>query len=300
MSKVAAEIGYFEAPSGGNRFYQGYEVEEDIERTSSHYEKDPEFFLTFMGSKWHSYSCDLWEEGFDITQAEEKKFDKLALLMRLEPGMRILDVGCGWGGPIVYLCEKYGAVGNGITISPMQIPSAESRAARHGVDATFEVVHWKNLPEEEQYDVVFTDEVITHFNDIEEFFSKCHRVLKPGGMMVHKELHLTRADHAEMGPASEHVHKLYGYTGNYRPLYQELQALDKTDFLLSDVFQMSMDHYYKTLDVWLKNLFDNRERMKEITSPTFYKDFRAYLKAVRMIFTRTELLSCDVYAARKV
>ena len=56
----------------------------------------------------------------------------------------------------------------------------------------------------------------------------------------------------------------------------------------------------KHSDVWLKNLFDNRERLKDITSPTFYKDFRAYLKAVRMIFTRTELLSCDIYAARKV
>jgi cyclopropane-fatty-acyl-phospholipid synthase len=300
MSKIAEELEYPQSPANGTQFYHGYDVEEDIERTSSHYERDPEFFLTFMGSKWHSYSCDLWQEGFDITRAEEKKFDKLARLMRLEPGMRILDLGCGWGGPTVYMCEKYGAVGHGITISPMQIPSAESRAARHGVNATFEVIHWKNLPENEQYDVVFTDEVITHFYDLDEFFTKCHKVLKPGGMMVHKELHLTRAENAALGPASEHVHKLYGYTGNYRPLYQELQLLDQTNFLLTDVFQMSMDHYQKTLDVWLKNLFDNRARLKDITSPTFYKDFRAYLKAVRMIFTRTELLSCDIYAARKV
>jgi cyclopropane-fatty-acyl-phospholipid synthase len=300
MSKVVEEVEYLAVPAGGTQFYQGYNVEEDIERTSSHYEHDPEFFLTFMGSKWHSYSCDLWEEGFDITQAEEKKFDKFAALMGLEPGMRILDVGCGWGGPIVYLCEKYGAVGHGITISPMQMPSAESRAARHGVNVNFEVVHWKNLPENEQYDVVYTDEVITHFYDLAEFFTKCYKVLKPGGMMVHKELHLTRAEHAALGPASEHIHKLYGYTGNYRPLYRELQAVDEAGFLLADVFQMSMAHYQKTLDVWLKNLFDNRERLKDITSPKFYRDFRAYLKAVRMIFTRTELLSCDIYAARKV
>lgn len=300
MSKVAEEIEYFDSPTAGKQFYQGYEVEEDIERTSSHYERDPEFFLTFMGSKWHSYSCDLWDDSFDITEAEEKKFNKLAQMMQLEPGMRILDIGCGWGGPIVYFCEKYGAIGHGITISPMQIPSAESRAARHGVNATFEVVHWKNLPEEEQFDIVFTDEVITHFYDIADFYTKCHNVLKPGGIMVNKELHLTRSKHAALGPASEHVHKLYGYTGNYRPLYQELQAVDQTGFQLTEVFQMSMDHYHKTLDVWLKNLFDNRERMKEITSPRYYKDFRAYLKAVRMIFTRTELLTCDIYAARKV
>lgn len=300
MSQVTEARIYPESPPEGTEFYNQYDVEEDIERTSSHYERDPEFFLTFMGSKWHSYSCDLWEAGFDVTQAEENKFDKLAQLMRLEPGMRILDVGCGWGGPTVYMCEKYGTIGHGITISPIQIPSAEARAARHGVDATFEVVHWKNLPEEEQYDVVFTDEVITHFFDIKDFFAKCYSILKPGGMMLNKELHLTRSENAVLGPASEHVHKLYGYTGNYRPLHKELQAVDETGFTLTDVYQMPMVHYQKTLDVWLKNLFDNRARLKDITSPTFYKDFRAYLKAVRMIFTRTELLTCDIYAARKV
>jgi cyclopropane fatty-acyl-phospholipid synthase-like methyltransferase len=198
------------------------------------------------------------------------------------------------------MCEKYGTIGHGITISPIQIPSAEARAARQGVNATFEVVHWQNLPEDERYDVVFTDEVITHFFDIEAFFAKCYSVLKPGGIMLNKELHLTRSENAALGPASEHVHKLYGYTGNYRPLYKELEALDNTGFQVTNIYQMSMDHYQKTLDVWLKNLFDNRQRLKDITSPTFYKDFRAYLKAVRMIFTRTELLTCDIFAARKV
>ena len=68
-----------------------------------------------------------------------------------------------------------------------------------------------------QYDVVFTDEVITHFYDIGDFYSKCNKVLKPGGIMLNKELHLTRAEHSGLGPASEHVNKIYGYTGNYRP-----------------------------------------------------------------------------------
>ena len=66
-------------------------------------------------------------------------------------------------GPLVYLCHKYGVTGHGITVSPMSIPVAEARAAKYGVDATFEVSHWKNLPEMETYDVIFTDETIVHF-----------------------------------------------------------------------------------------------------------------------------------------
>jgi cyclopropane-fatty-acyl-phospholipid synthase len=219
--------------------------------------------------------------------------------MRLDSGMRILDVGCGWGGPLVYLCEKYDVVGHGITISPMQIPTARDRAARHEVDATFEIVHWRNLPEVETYDVVLTDEVITHFYDLGDFFAKCWKILKPGGMMVHKELHLTRSEYSELGPASEHVHKIYGYTGNYRPLYEELRHVDEQGFRLKDVFQIPIENYHLTLDVWMNNLFTHRERMKEITSPEFYKDFRAYLKAVRHIFTHTDYLSVDIFAARK-
>jgi cyclopropane-fatty-acyl-phospholipid synthase len=286
-------------PMGGNRFYHGFAVEEEIDRTSYHYEQDPEFYLTFTGSKWNVYSCSMWEEGFDATQAEEKKLDKMAELMGLQPGMHILDVGFGWGGPLVYLCEKYGVTGHGITISPKQIPVAEDRAARHEVDVSFELVHWKDLPEVETYDVVFSDEVITHFFELKTFFAKCHKVLKPGGMNVHKELHLSRAEYAKLGPLSEHVHQIYGYTGNYRPLYEEMRWLDETGFLLTNIYQISMINYHQTLDVWLRNMFEHRERLKQLTSPEFYRDFRIYLKAVRHIFTNTEILTADIVASRK-
>ena len=126
-------------PEVGNIPYVAYQLEEDAARVAYHYEVDPEFFLTVTDGEWNNYSASIWEEGFDITQAQEKKLDKYAEMMDLKPGMRILDVGCGWGGPLVYLCKTYGVQGHGITVSPMQIPIAEARAERYGVDATFDV-----------------------------------------------------------------------------------------------------------------------------------------------------------------
>jgi cyclopropane-fatty-acyl-phospholipid synthase len=289
-----------EPAAGGDRFYHEYNLQEDTERLSYHYEQEPEFFLTFMGSKWHTYSCSLWEEDFSITEAEEKKLDKLARMMELKPGMHILDVGMGWGGPLVYLCEKYGVSGHGISISPKQVTTSEERAAKHNVNATFELTHWKNLPEVEMYDAILTDEVLVHLHDLGGFFEKCYKILKPDSIMVHKELHQTRTDIDPFGPAGKHVNKVFGYTGNYRPLYEELKLLDENNFSLKEIYQIPITHYIKTLDHWLDNMFENRAHLKKVASPDFYKDIRAYLKVARTIFSKLEYLGLHIVASRKI
>lgn len=143
-------------PVDGHRPYQAYELEEDVARSAYHYEKDPEFFLTVTGGEWHTYSCLLWEQGFSMTQAQEKKLDKMAELASLNQGMHILDVGCGWGGPLVYLCHKYGATGHGITVSPAQIPPARQLAAKYSSEVVFEAIPWQSLPEGGAYTTMYS------------------------------------------------------------------------------------------------------------------------------------------------
>ncbi|HLF26485.1 MAG TPA: class I SAM-dependent methyltransferase [Anaerolineae bacterium] len=286
-------------PPGGTRMYQEYEVEEDALRSAYHYEQDPEFYYIQTAGEWNVYSCILWEDGFSVTQAQEKKLDRLAESMRLKPGMHILDVGCGWGGPLVYLCQTYGVTGHGITVSPKQAAAARARAARRGVNATFEVVHWKNLPEVETYDAIYSDEVIVHFFDLDGFFARCHRLLKPGGLMAHKELHWGHSSFAEPKPLGDHINKIFGYTGNYLPLYTELQLLDQNNFQLVNVFEIPMENYYRTMDMWLKNIFDNRERLKALAGEQFYKEYRAYLKAARVLVSSGVYL-LDIVTSRKM
>lgn len=299
MSDSSPDLGQV-VPEKGNVFYHSYEVAEDSARAAYHYEQDPRFFTILNGGEWHVYSCSLWEKGFDITQAQEKKLDRLAELMELKPGMHILDVGCGWGGPLVYLCHKYGVTGHGITVSARQIPFARERAAQYGVDATFEVVHWQDLPEVATYDAIFTDEVMVHFNDLRGFFTKCHHLLQTGRVMVHKELHLSHSRHSQLGPLSEHVNALYGYTGNYVTLHHELALLDETGFQLESVTQIPLDpHYLSTIDAWLTNLFDNRAELKALAGAEMYRRFRIYLKAVRHIFTRTDIMRLHIVTSRK-
>jgi cyclopropane-fatty-acyl-phospholipid synthase len=273
-------------PAGSHELYQSYDRDEETIRTSYHYDKDPEFFATMTGGKWNVYSCGLWENATTITEAQEKKLDRMAELMGLERGMRILDVGCGWGGPLVYLCQQYGVIGHGITINPVQIPSARARAAFHGVDAAFEVRDWKDLPEVEQYHAIYTDEVLVHFADLGAFFSKCSRVLRPGGVMAHKELHLTSSRDAEMSALGKHIHRVYGFSGHYLPLYRELQALDSTGFRLEHIVEIPIEHYHLTMRAWLANLAEKRERMVALVGPEVYRDFCIYLRGYRRLFSR--------------
>lgn len=286
-------------PAGGNRMYQEFEIDEETARSSSHYELDSEFFYLAIGGEWHTYSSFLWEDGFTATQAQEKKLDLLADLMQLEPGMRILDVGCGWGGPLVYFCKKYGVSGHGIAVTPGQIEAARARAARHGVDATFEMVHWQNLPSTERYDVIYTDECMVHFRDLGGFFRKCHEALKPGQLMVHKELHLTHSSESRLGRLSEHVNKVYAYTGNYITLHQELRLLDESGFRLENVVTLPMHNYQRTLDFWDQNMLDHRDRLRELVGAETFKDVRLYLKAMRYLFTRLPVFGLHVVASRR-
>ena len=108
--------------------YQRYSVDEDQQRTNFHYDRAAEFFTTITGDPWNVYSCNLWEEeSTTIQESQEAKLDLIAGLAHLQPGDRLLDVGAGWGGPLAYLCGRYGLSAVGLTLSPTQRAFAQAR-----------------------------------------------------------------------------------------------------------------------------------------------------------------------------
>ena len=205
-------------------------------------------------------------------------------LLRLRPGQRILDVGCGWGGPLVYLAQKYCVRGVGLTLSPAQRACAEDRASEHGVNVAIQECHWKDFVDGEPFDAVYTDEVIVHFKGLGGYFDKVRSLLRPGGRMLNKELHFTSTRWMEITPAMVFVNEIYGETGNYRTLHEELALVDRADFTLETVHQISMDNYVRTADRWLLNMQTHREELEQIVGALYYKRFRTYLRIARRIF----------------
>ncbi len=281
--------------------YQQYSLEEETSRIAEHYEVNPDFFKCVTGGEWNLYSCSMWEDGFSLTQAQEKKLDEFARIMGLKPGMHILEIGFGWGGPMVYLCHKYGVIGHGITVSPMAVPIAEARAKKYGVNATFEVVHWKNLRTLNKYDAIYSDEVLVHINDLSGFFKKANQLLKPGGVMAHKELHFSHSQHTHaLDSLSNHINKNFSYTGNYRTLKDELDLLDDNNFRLTEIIDIPISDYKKTINEhWLKNLNDNKAQLTQMTNPQHIHDFKLYLKGICRIFS-ADVFGIHIVGSRKI
>ncbi|MEY4588826.1 MAG: hypothetical protein RL497_902 [Pseudomonadota bacterium] len=300
MSSVTFELLEQETPDRRD-LYQQFAHEEEVERISFHYENDPEFFKIVTGDEWWTYSSPLWEDAKQsLTQAQESKFAWYAQQMNLTPGKKILDVGCGWGGPLVHFCKHYSVSGLGISVSPRGLAVARERALTHGADAHFLLSHWQHLPDTPQFDAIYTDEVMVHIPDLTAFFKKCHRMLKPGGLMVHKDLHFVHSNykHAK-DPLSQHVNKMYAYSGHYRTLADMLESLDDAGFHLNQIKQIPIEHYKRTMDeVWIPNINAHRRYLEQLTSPKHTREFKLYLKAILLLF-RKNIFNLHMVSAQK-
>jgi cyclopropane-fatty-acyl-phospholipid synthase len=232
------------------------------------------------------------------TASQEAKLDLLAQLLDLRPGQRILDVGCGWGGPLVYLSRRYGVSGVGLTLSPTQQRAAQQRADRYGVDVQVHERHWRDFDAERGFDAVLTDEVIVHFSDLGGFFAKAYSLLHDGGRMLNKELHFTHRRYAQMTRAMSYVNEIYGSTGNYRTLAEELTLVGDAGFDVQTVHQIPRRHYQLTLSRWMANMQAHRAALEALVGADYYHRFRTYLNVVRHVL-RGHTMTMDVVVAHK-
>ncbi len=274
-------------------------IDEDRERTNQHYALPAGFFLAVTGGDWHKYSSNLWDQGAATeTESQEHELDLLADLARMRPGQQIVDVGCGWGGPLTYWTTHHAVTGVGITLSAEQQRTAVERAARHGAPAKFEVCHWREFEVIPPVDVVIADEVVVHFNDLPAYFRRAKSWLKPGGLLVTKELHFTSRRAAGASRGSLLVSSIFGDTGNYRLLHDELAMLDQAGYELVSLHQLSMENYRKTVDCWMHNLDANATTLGRIVDGEYLKRFRAYLRVIRRTMALSNMWTLDIVVAR--
>jgi cyclopropane-fatty-acyl-phospholipid synthase len=291
------------APSVESTTWQGYtslwSIEEDVERTNTHYDLPAEFFVTFTGGRWNCYSCNLWDGATTETESQERKLDLLAELLELQPGQRLLDVGTGWGGPLVYLTKTYGIRCVGISLAPSQIAYAKERAEREGVETDFRVCHWRDFEDNEPFDAVYSDEVVCHFKDLGGYFDKMKSLLKPGGRMLNKELHLTSSRYLRQTRAGSFLTGLIAGTGEYRVLHDELAILDRAGFVLERVLQIPVVNFQKTMDAWFQNLQVARARLEEVVGVDEYRRHATYLRFARRAFAPADsIVSVDIVLSR--
>ena len=178
----------------------------DKEKVRQHYDRVSPYYHSLWGEHIHH---GYWIRGDESKEtAQVQLIDHLAQAAAIPRGARILDVGCGFGGSSIYLAKKYGAEATGITISPVQVEMANKAATAAQVDAKFLFMDAEAMTFDRPFDVVWSVESISHYQDVPKFFLFAARLLKPGGTLAitdwFKRKNLTTRDHKKFLHGLEH------------------------------------------------------------------------------------------------
>lgn len=151
----------------------------DKEKIVEHYDFASPYYQSLWGEHIHH---GYWIRGDESKEAAQiQMIEHLAQLAGMKTGLRVLDIGCGFGGTSVYLAKKYGARATGITISPVQVQMAKDAAAKAQVDASFLLMDAEEMRFAEPFDLLWSVESISHYHDPMKFFASAAKLLKPGG-----------------------------------------------------------------------------------------------------------------------
>jgi tocopherol O-methyltransferase len=154
----------------------------DKERIRDLYDRVSPYYHSLWGEHIHH---GFWIRGDETKeQAQLQLIEHLAQVAGVTSGLRILDVGCGFGATSIYLAKNYNAETTGITISPIQVEMANRAASAQQVNARFLLMDAQAMHFDQQFDVVWSVESISHYQHREKFFASAAKLLKPGGTLA--------------------------------------------------------------------------------------------------------------------
>jgi len=217
------------------------------------------------------YSCGYWKDANTLEEAQLAKMDLVCRKARLEPGMKVLDIGCGWGSLARHAVDNYGVEVVGITVSKEQKKLAEERCA--GLPIEFVLQDYRDLTG--QFDRILSVGMFEHvgLKNYVEYFNKCNELLKPGGLFV---LHTigTNRSHKMSDPWI----KKYIFPGGKIPSLAQISSSLEKDFVVEDVQNFGPD-YDRTLVCWRENFIEHYDDLKDRYDERFYRMWMYYLNA---------------------
>ena len=248
-----------------------------------HYDLSDTLYGLFLDAD-RQYSCAYFtHEHDDLEQAQRDKKRHLAAKLLLDPGVRVLDIGSGWGGLALYLAEAGAAEVVGITLSEEQLKVSRARAVRAGVDdrVRFELCDYRAL--EGTFDRIVSVGMFEHVGvrHYREFFAAVRDLLAEDGVAL---LHsIGRAD----GPGATNPWiRKYIFPGGYAPALSEvLPVVERLGLWVTDIEILRL-HYAETLRLWRRRFLANRARIAELYAERFCRMWEFYLVGSELTFRR--------------
>jgi cyclopropane-fatty-acyl-phospholipid synthase len=249
----------------------------DRDAVTYHYDLPPEFFAAFLDQRM-VYSCAYFvSQQDDLDTAQEHKLDYICRKLRLRPGDRLLDLGCGWGGLIIHAARRYGADCLGITLSGPQADVARERIREAGVQGrcAVEVCDYRDLRPNRQFDKMASVGMFEHVGEarLPEYFHRAWQLLLPGGVFLNHGI-ARSAIYQHSGQSFTDVYVFPD--GELVPISTSLRLAEQAGFEVRDVESLR-EHYALTLHHWLKRLEAGAEAARRVTDETTYRIWKLYI-----------------------
>lgn len=253
---------------------------------SFHYDVSNDFYALWLDEQM-VYSCAYYEAASQsLEQAQRNKLDHICRKLRLKPGERLLDIGCGWGALICWAAEHYGVHAHGITLSQNQYDHAQKLIKQRGLEqkVSVELVDYRDLPVDARYDKLVSVGMFEHvgLKNLPGYFAIACRQLKPGGLFLN---HGITSDEGgwKKSVATEFINRYVFPDGQLETISTVQQIMEDTGFEIHDVESMRQ-HYALTLREWVTRLEQRHiEALQYVTEPV-YRIWRLYMAASALQF----------------
>jgi cyclopropane-fatty-acyl-phospholipid synthase len=254
-----------------------HSVQRDRAAIGFHYDQPVAFYQSFLDREM-VYSCAYFDDGIsDLAQAQRAKIDYSLRKLRLRPGERLLDIGCGWGALVVRAAQQFGAHVLGVTLSEVQLEEARRRIAQANVQdrANVELWDYRELPAT-AFDKVVSIGMFEHVGRarMPQYFNTVFGLLRSGGLFLNHGI--ATEEVSSDGKAAGFMDRLIFPDGELLPISDALQVAQRSGFEIRDLENLR-EHYMRTLRAWVANLERNRQRAVFAAGEQAYRAWRLYL-----------------------
>jgi cyclopropane fatty-acyl-phospholipid synthase-like methyltransferase/DUF1365 family protein len=250
-----------------------------------HYDLSNEFYELLLDETMAYSSAYYSSPDQSLSDAQRAKLDLICTKLGLRPGMRLLDVGCGWGSLVLHAAEHYGVHATGITLSAQQRDFVAKRIADRGLADLVQVrlQDYRELTAtEERFDAVSSVEMGEHVGESQYpvYASTLFAALRPGGRLVLQQMS-RRADAAPGGGA--YIESYIAPDMHMRPMSQTLAHLESVGFEVRHVEAMR-EHYVRTVQAWIDTLESDWEAFVRLQGEEVARVWRLYLVGGALAF----------------
>jgi cyclopropane-fatty-acyl-phospholipid synthase len=254
-----------------------HSIERDRQAVTYHYNVSNDFYQLFLDRRM-VYSCAYFATPqTDLDSAQTAKLDYICRKLRLRPGQKLLDIGCGWGGLVMYAAQNYGVQATGITLSQPQADLACERIAEAGLAdrCRIEVVDYREFGEPQSYDALVSVGMFEHVGQakLPVYFKQAYNLVKPGGVFLNHGI----ASRAGDVPGVPNFNDTYVFPdGELVPINVTLHMAEESGFEVRDVESLR-EHYALTLRSWVSRLESHHTEALQYVDEFKYRIWRLFM-----------------------